>query len=206
MSGTVTPTSDLSSFLGSDPSISRLYDNVQAVVPGVTLSLIKMFSWNTIEEFYLRSTSRRELVNWQMAVGVSEIDFNPFDETWLVGWVLHVDGLYNPQILMPGRVIDRNTPAQARTGTALLALHPVNFDVIFPPELWVHWFETILDGTLARLYGQPAKPYSSPQLAQYHMARYRAGLNRARDAANREYTDGPGRWCFPRFANGRRKN
>lgn len=206
---TATPTSDLSSFLGSDPGLNRLYDNVQAVVPAVGLSLIKMMAWNTIEEFYLRSTARRETVYWQMAIGVSEVDFNPYDATWLVAWVLDVSGLHAPKIVMPGRLIDLHAPTSPRHGAALLALKPVNFSANVPEELFSQWFETILDGTLYRLYATPAKPYSSPQLAQYHGGRYRGGIARARAIAQKEFTNGGGRWGFPRmqgFAAGRRKN
>lgn len=206
MSGTVTPSSNLSSFLGSDPNLNRLYDNIQAQVPAVTLSLIKLAAWNTIEEFYLRSTSRRELVNWQMAVGVQQIDFNPFDETWLVAWILQFEGLSDFTITMPGLVTDRNQPTALRTGQALLALKPVNFSVIFPPELFSTWFETILDGTLARLYAMPAKPWSSPQLATFHGKRYSGGSAAARAQAQNGFTQGGGRWNFPTYANGRRKN
>lgn len=203
---TTTPTSDLSSFLGSDPGLNRLYDNVQVQVPGVGLSAVKMAAWNAIEEFYLRSTVRREPVNWQMAIGVSEIDFNPFDETWLVAWVLNVTGLHRPQIVMPGIVRDTQQPTAVRTGTALLALKPVNFNVVFPPELFSHWFETILAGTLFKLFSQPAKPYSSPQIAVTYARAFNAGIAKARGIADKQYTDGGGRWRYPLFAMGRRKN
>ena len=209
MSGTTTPTSDLSSFLGEDPGVARLYDNVQVMMPGAPLSVVKMAAWNAVEEFYLQSTSRRELVHWQMAAGVQSVDFNPFDATWLVAWVLNVGGLSRFRVRPPGEVLDLEYPASVREGSALLALKPVSFNTTMPPELWSTWFEVILDGTLGRLYAMPAKPYTSPQMAQYHGARFRRGIARARDIAQREWTDGPGRWNFPRmqgFAMGRRKN
>jgi hypothetical protein len=203
---TTTPTSDLSTFLGSDPGLERLYDNVQSQVPAVGLAAVKMAAWNTVEDFYIRSTSRRETVYWQMAVGISMVDFNPFDETWLVAWVLSFCGIHRGKVVPPGELWDLDYPSGARKGTVLLALKPVSFDANLPPELWSTWFETILDGTLGRLYAQPAKPYTSPQLAQYHMNAFNAGVKRARDTAQRGNTDGPGRWAFPYFAGGRRKS
>lgn len=205
-SPTPTPTSNLASFLGSDPGLNRLYDNVQAVVPSVILSLVKMAAWNTIEEFYIRSTSKRERVSFSLAVGVQSIDFDPYDETWLVSWVLGVDGIRDFKIDLPGKLIAWDLPSQVRTGVALLALKPVNFSVIFPPELWSQFFETILDGTLGRLYGMPAKPWSSPQLATYHMKRYWGGIGAAKAMAQNAFGGSAGRWNFPGFANGRRKN
>jgi len=206
---TTTPTDDLSSFLGSNPGLERLYDNVQTMVPVVGLSMVKQASWNTIEDFYLRSTARREEVFWEMAIGVSQVDFNPFDATWLVAWILDVSGLHYPKIVMPGLLFDTQQPSYDRKGRALLALKPVSFTTNLPPELFDQWFETILDGTLFRLYGSPAKPYSSPQLAAFHGGKYRGGVGRARAIADKQYTNGSGRWNFPRmqgFAMGRRKN
>lgn len=206
MAVTPTPSSDLSTFLGSNPGLARLYDNVQATLPVVSLEIIKMMTWNTIEQFYLDSTARQEKVYWTMAVGVQELDFNPFDETWLVAWVLQVDGLSNFKIEMPGTVIDLNNPIGVRTGSALLALKPVAFATNLPQELFVQWFETILNGTLFRLYSTPMKPYSSPQMAQFYGREWRKGVARARGIASKQYTNGAGRWSFPTFAAGRRKN
>lgn len=209
MSGTTTPSSDLSSFLGEDPGVTRLYDNVQAQVAGVGISLVKMQAWNAIEQFYLRSTSRRESVAWTMGQGISQLDFNPFDETWLVAWILHVEGLVQPKVVPPGTLYDMLPPTYVRSGKVLLALKPNAFAAQMPAELWQQWFDTILSGVLGRLYAMPAKPWSSPPLAQEHLRIYKAGISQARDIAQRAWTDGAGRWSFPReqgFAMGRRKN
>lgn len=206
MAVTPTPTSDLSSFLGSDPGLERLYDNVQAILPVVNLEIIKMMVWNTIQQFYIDSTARREIVNWQMAPGVQQLDFNPFDETWLVAWVLQVAGLYRFKIEMPGTVIDLQYPANPRFGQVMLALTPVSFTTNLPQDLFVQWFETILNGTLFRLFSTPMKPYSSPQTAMYYGKEWRKGIARARGIAAKQFTNGGGYWNYPLFAAGRRKN
>lgn len=207
---TATPTYDPAGYLSAeDPNVARLLDNVQATVPSVTLEMVKMQAWNAIEDFYIRSTARREKLFWQMALGVQQLDFNPFDENWLVAWVLDVHGLYYPKVVMPATIIDTQPATSVRTGSVLLALKPVAYGTccgILPVELWSQWFETILSGTLARLYLQPAKPYSSPQLAAVEMRKFRNGINQARDIADRGFTDGGGRWMYPYFASGKRKN
>lgn len=208
MAITPTPTSDLSTFLGTSPGLERLYDNVQAILPVVSLEIIKMMSWNTIEQFYIESTSRRETVYWTMALGVQNVDFNPFDENWQVAWVLQVTGLSCFTIEMPAFVTDTtiNGANAVRNGSALLALKPVSFNAELPPELFIQWFETILNGTLFRLYSTPMKPYSSPQAAAYYGREWRKGIARARGIADKQFTNGGGRWNFPTFAAGRRKN
>src|SRR6185503_13290079 len=124
MAATSTSTSDLSSFLGSDPGIERLYDNVQIQTPTAGLAVIKMATWNTIEDFYLRSTCRREKLNWQMPIGVFAVDFNPFDADWLVCWILDYCGLPFGKIEPPGLLRDVQFPLanSLRTGEALVAL------------------------------------------------------------------------------------
>lgn len=191
------------SFLGDDPGATRIYDNIMAVLPGVQLSAIKMQLWNTIEEFSLRSTVLRDTVNWIIAAGSDRVDLNPYDENLLVCWVLGQQGLFRWTVLSPGTLVDlTGETAQTRTGTALVALKPASFAVTLPDTLWSTWFEVILDGTLARLYGQPARPYSSIQLASYHLGRYRGGVNRARHTAQRASMP---TWRFPYFARGRRR-
>jgi len=211
VSQTVTPTDDMGTSLGSNPDVERIYDNVQATVPSITLPIIQLALWNAIEEFAIRSTYFRDRVSWNMAIGIQSVDFNPYSSEMSVCWVLQQHGLYRWRIEPPARMIDLQNPSAARSGWAWLALKPVSFDMVKQPgtlpEMWSTWFETMLDGTLTRLYGQPAKPWSSPQLAQYHGTRFRMGLNRARDIAERMHTDAQSpRRTYPYFAHGRRKN
>jgi hypothetical protein len=200
------PSDDMSTSLGSDPDIYRLLDNIQTILPAITPALIKMMAWNAIEEFSLRSTYFREQVQWSMPIGVAEVDFNPFSSDMSVCWVLNQCGLYKWRVRSPATLVDLYQPTTARTGEALLALKPRSFDSNLPPGFWSTWFETILDGTLFRLYGQPGKPWSSPQLAQYHGTRFRQGMSRARDIVNRGGSGQAPSWYFPLFARGRRKN
>lgn len=200
------PTDDLQTALGSDPDIERLFDNIQAILPAVTLTLIRLTAWNAIEEFALRSLYFREQVQWTMPIGVSTVDFNPYSSDMAVCWVLNQKGLYEWRVKPPSTLVDLRQPTTVRTGEALLALKPLSLDSELPPGFWSSWFETLLDGTLFRLYGQPAKPWSSPPLAQYHGTRFRMGMNRARDIVNRGHSGQQPYWRFPLFATGRRKN
>jgi hypothetical protein len=210
MSMTVTPSDDMASTLGGNPDVERVYDNVLAILPAVTLPLVQLALWNAIEEFAIRSTYFRHKAYWQMAPGVYTVDFNPISATQIAVWVLSQEGLTQFEVRPPATLVDLRAPLAARTGWAVLAWKPASFDSVNAqgslPELWSTWFETVLDGTLFRVYGQPMKPWSSPQLAQYHGQRFRQGLNRARDIAERLHSDqqSPNR-AFPYFARGRRK-
>jgi hypothetical protein len=211
MSDTITPTDDLHTLLGPNPDVQRIYDNVLAITPSMTLPLMQVALWNAIEEFAIRSTYFRHKAYWQMACGVTTVDFNPLSASQIVVWVLDQWGLTQWEVRPPATLVDLQTPLAARTGWALLAWKPTSFATVCQlgafPELWSTWFETILDGTMFRLYGQPAKPWSSPQLAQYHGTRFRQGMARARDIAERLHSNQQSpRRQYPYFAHGRRKN
>jgi len=205
---TVTPTATLDTSLGTDPSVERIYDNVQVQLPAIGLSAIKLALWNTLEDFFIQSTLKRQRLFWKMEPGAQTIDLDPFDETWNVVWVLHYDGLSNAQVEPPALLRDLTYPVPTveRGGKVWLALKPASFEAIrlgSGSEVWSTWFETILAGTLYRLCAQPAKPYSSPDLAKLNAALYRRGIQQARDTARRGFTDGGGNWRFPYFARGR---
>jgi hypothetical protein len=211
MSATVTPTDNMNSMLGSNPGVTRVYDNVLATLPATTTPLIQLALWNAIEEFCIRSLYFREKIWWQMAPGVYQVDFNPFSASQLVTWVVNQNGLTNFRVVPPAILEDLQVPPTgSRTGWAWVVLKPTSFDALSKsgafPELWTTWFETMLDGTMFRLTGQPAKPWSSAQMAQYHGTRFRMGLNRARDISERLHTDQQSsRRTYPYYAHGRRK-
>lgn len=59
-------------------------------------------------------------------------------------------------------------------------------------------YDALLDGVLGRLYGHPAKPYSNPVLAEYHLRRFRDAIATA--AAEQKQGGFAGQnWQFPRF-------
>lgn len=199
---TETPASDLSSFLGDNPDFTRVYDNVQAVVPMVQLPLVKMLLWNTIEDFCVRSSAFRVKINWSMGISVSQIDFNPVDGDTLVAWVHSVTGLPSFRVDPPGLLVDLLEPLAVRTGTATVATKPVSFDATMPPLLFTNWFDVILSGVFMRLHEQAGRPWSSQSTSALHGRRYRSGLNSAHAQANALFGNAP-QWQFPYYANGR---
>lgn len=208
---TTTPTSPSTTYLGIDPGLNRLLDNIQVEVPAITQSVIQMMAWNAIEDFYMRSGWRRQMIYWTMATGVSQLDFNPFDENYLVSFILDVSGLHRYNVVPLGLLVDLDPPGATRTGQVLASLKPNSFAAATTagvcPELWSMWFDTIKAGTLGRIYAMPSKPYSSPQLAVTYTKEFRAGVARARGMADANFNGAQGgRWSFPNFANGRRKN
>jgi hypothetical protein len=107
----------ISSFFRTANDVTRLFDNVQAAIPGVTTDIVSLAVWNTIEDFYIRSTYRREHMFWTLAPGVSTLQLDPYtvDPTWRVCRFLGFTGLNNVKFVPPGTVIDLTSDTQHPT-------------------------------------------------------------------------------------------
>lgn len=68
------------------------------------------------------------------------------------------------------------------------------------PWMWGTFHEAFVDGTQGRMMSQVSKPWSNPQVAQYHMKRFRKFIGRAKQTAARGYTYNTPNWRFPRWA------
>jgi hypothetical protein len=195
---------------GIRPHVDRLFDTIQSQLPGATLAAIELALENAIEEFCYRSTYFRERVFWQMAPGVRLLTIDPYDRNLETIYITAQEGLLDYRVAPPATLVDEQIPLAARTGWALIILKPRSFAAVkrgAVAALFTNWWEVMLDGVMGRLYGQPAKPWSSPQLAQYHGTRFRQGISRARDQAERGNSAQQSRFRnFPYFARGRRKN
>lgn len=112
------------------------------------------------------------------------------------------------QCAMPtlGTVFVVNPPSTAEVWTATVALIPVTVqgDLApdMPDDLFGRWSSELTDGTLARLYAQPSKPYSNKDLAGMRASYFKSGVINARDAVNQQNLQGGQTWNFPGFASG----
>lgn len=199
-----TPTCELPGWLSNEPGVDRLYDNVQAMMPGLTTDITSMVIWNTIQDFYQRSTYRRELVYWRMDPGVLTLNFDPYDQNWRVCRFMGFTGLGRVKFEPPGRIRDLTSPApdSERNGKIMLALMPDSIQVRLPYDVWTNYFECLLSGTLARLYMQPAKPYSDATAGIAHARMYRSGIASARAQAQAAHVRDGSEWFYPYFASG----
>ena len=199
-----TPTCDLPGFVSNEPGVDRLYDNVQAVMPGLTTDMATLVIWNTIQDFYQRSTYRRETVYWRMDPGVLTLNFDPYDQNWRVARFMGFSGLGRVKFEPPGRIRDLTSPppTNERSGTIMLALKPDSIQVRLPYDVWTNYFECLLAGALSRLYMQPAKPYTDVTAGIAYAKMYRMGIASARAEAQASHVREGSEWYFPYYARG----
>jgi hypothetical protein len=191
-------------YLSADPGPDRLLDNLQALVPGLTLDMANLVCWNAVEDFYMKSTYRREHVYWQLDAGETVLRFDPYNSEWRVNRFLAFKGLATPKFVPPGTVYDVAFPAATneRKGEALLALKPASINTKLPYDVWTTYWETLLNGALFRLYMQPGKPYSDLQAAQGHAKLWKSGISSARADAQAGHLRDAQAWSYPYFASG----
>ena len=203
MSGTTDPC-DAGGMFQSTNDLGRLLDNVGGLLPGLTTDMLTMVCWNTIEDFYLRSTYRREHVYWCLRPGETVLRFDPYDRNWRVCRFMGFSGLSKAKFVPPGQVIDLTCPAPDtdRNGEAYLALKPKDINVALPYDVWTTYFETLMNGVLHRLYMQPGKPYGDLNAAMAHGKLYRSGVASARADAQAQHVREGVEWSFPYFARG----
>jgi hypothetical protein len=205
--------------------LTRIYDGVEGVLPGVAHNMVMLAAWDAIEEFCLRSTYWRMSLPFVIPAGDYDRVQVGIDANTVVAAIIAVHGLHSYRIAPPDVIIDPTTPGGGqgggvgaspvgdtgiggsaftapadRFGGALVICKPSSLAAPMPSFLVDQWNEALRDGILARLYRHPSKPYSSPQLAGMHGQRFRNQILLARDMARR-FNDYPGP-RFPYFARG----
>lgn len=83
----------------------------------------------------------------------------------------------------------------------------LTFHVVLTPKQTVthlpriaatHFYDAIYDGAVGRLFSQPAKAYSDPMRAQYHLNRFRSAIGSYAGQAKSNFSPAAS-WSYPRF-------
>jgi hypothetical protein len=102
----------------------------------------------------------------------------------------------------PGEVILKYSPNADDTYTARVAktvTDPITREGYpqFPDWIMNKYGNDLLEGVLGRMMGQLAKPYSSPQLAVYHLKRFQQSVSQAKVEASHQNVYRGQNWTFP---------
>ena len=190
-------------------ALDRLMKNAQIALPGSLDNVIRLELFNVLDSFF-RNTS----------IWTEDIPFS-VSSTDLAGTVYYIepesvsvivrllnvtdvnDFIQRPVMMpIPGEIILGTPPSQNGTLTALVCLSivdPIQRDGYpeFPEWVLTKYGIGILDGILARMMSQPAKPYTNLQLAAVHMHGYRKTLSIASAEAVHGNLQNGQRWRFP---------
>lgn len=187
----------------------RLIDNLQIRLPGALLGTIQLELFNVVDEFCRDIGAWRDILEVTLTAGQTLYDLASTGATILelfelshlsldtTGAVYEAPG----QLLLP---IPPNAQDASRPLYANVTLAPAgdNTDVEnwLPVDMWTAHHGLLLEGTLARMMSQIAKPYSHPQMAVYHGKRFRNAMALVRATQASGGVNGAPTWSYPRFA------
>lgn len=199
-------------------SIATWLKDILPQTPGVVRAVAKREFMLACREFFEKSAAWRVAVTLDMEANDADYELNPYDSNTDVTKILMVT--LNGTALRP---LPARPPGTYKEGhphsyfvtepaefhlwpkplTALadglivyVALMPNVTTTTVPDVAEKLFYEALRDGVLGRLYSHPAKAYSDPARAQYHLQRFQAAI--ADYAARAKAGNGPS-WAFPKF-------
>jgi hypothetical protein len=213
-----------------DRALENFYNELQMKLPGATMPMVQMEFRNTLRQFFQETNAWVEDVEFVAHPNTVSYDVIPEGQAKAVRLmgVFNPDlpRLSNGDSDRPSEFtfgalgsspvngammndLEQVTipygPTAPQTYIARVAM-TVNQDVdpegnpFFPRWVLDRYNETLVDGTLARMHAQSAKPYSNPQMAAFYFRKFTGGLAAARNYISKANIYGGQRWRFPRFA------
>lgn len=199
----------------ANADMTRLMDNCRVHLPGALDSAIQRELFSVLNDFFQDSNIWYEDITFTANPTDDTIFSNPDAFTYDLdppssgGTPVRLLGVWNSQgvpqsatMATPGTVVLQYAPNVSDTYTARIALtvtDPVTKEgyPVFPAWILNKYNNDILDGVLARMMGQPAKPYSNPQMAMYHARKFRGAISTAKVEAQHQNVYRGQAWRFP---------
>jgi hypothetical protein len=189
---------------------ARVLDTVQSRLPGVVEAAVDLELKNTLNELFTRTNVWRERIILNVLDGVTDYELLPSEPTnSKLLFVLYaaINGTsFSYHILQPRTMILKDTPIESDEGAMEVVVSLTlsdgvccdpECDAFIPDFVYDYYFEGILDGTMGRLMGAPAKPYSDKERATYHLKRFQMAMVDARTQANASWSRDYAVWKFP---------
>lgn len=183
---------------------SDFLDNVRIRLPGALDGVLKLELPIVLDDFLRGSRAWQEEVTLPVIAGVTQYTITHDDGAfaYLLGAKDASDVWRAVTMQTPGVVRLRDEPAENATWRLFFIMTiSRQLDNAGNPRMpgWIfeRYSTDIMDGLLARLMSQDAKPYSSKPSAALHYRRFQAGIGRARSEVARQYVPGAQAWSFP---------
>ena len=205
-------------------SLNVIVEEALAKFPGAIDSYIIAQTKRVADQFFRRSLCWRSLLGpYSVAAGQDALSVNPADSYSRMCMVLGVlvngrpifftDAMTAAQTISTSAVpfacytepydILHFTPAPSSPLDAVVvnaALVPIWTDATVPEWVIEQHYDALLVGLFARMYGEPAKPYTSMSLYESNNRRFRAEIATARITADLNYTRSSRGIKFPPWA------
>jgi len=193
--------------------VNRFMDNARVSMPGALDGAIQQAFFNALTEFCDRTNLWYEDIPFAVPTGAAMgdtimlptpvtggipnrliyvIDSNEFQRKM---------SMPQPGVLQFGMPVDTGSTWMARV--ALCPTDPISTSVgtagfpEAPAWLLPQYYKGLLSGTMSEMLMQPAKPYSNPKLAAYHMAIFRGAISRGKTEFRHQNLYNANVWQFP---------
>lgn len=195
----------------------RLMNTIRPHLPGAVDEAIRQELFMVCDEFFRRSTSWREEIDFTLTADQRTAEIMP-----IAGYITQLlyastadgRGIRGATLPQVGDVSTISLPYAPNVSTdykatvALTVSDPVTRDAypIVPADLVKRYTPDLINGVLARMMAQPSKPYTNTGMAQFYMTKFNGGISRARNNANEGSTKSSQNWAFPQtFSTIRRR-
>lgn len=196
-------------------SMNRLMDNSRVRLPGAIDTTIYAEMFSVVKEFCSDSNVWQQQFEFDAIARTTTPSQAPDDYTYTLypptgAKIVRIIGVVDPNdapvrasLVEPDAVfLERavNADATMRVLAVLTVTDPVarSGEPMAPDWLIEEFNDVLLDGILARMMSQAAKPYSSPATGAFHYGMFRSGVSRARIDVGRGNVYGRQNWSFPR--------
>ena len=189
----------------------RLMNDCRLRLPAATDGVIKHELFQVMDEFLKGSHVWQEDISITTTATGKTYEIEPEDNQAIIYTlmlVLNGTTQISASLADPTLLVLENEPGVVATYVATVALSVVdpvdsNSFPYVPDWVWQMYRGEIMNGVLARMMSQPAKPYSNTTLAAYHASKFRTGISFAKRKAWSKNLFAGQRWKFPQgFARG----
>lgn len=191
----------------SNDHVARIVKECNIKLPGAIDSAIRFEMFGALDELLRDSEVWKEDATVETRAGE-----DTYYLTVVEGMIIRLFSLKTANdtpvkatMEVPGDLVLLETPLVEEVLTANVVLTitdptTTDGDPSAPEWIFALYRPAIVAGTLFRMMLQPAKPYSSTELASYHGRKFRNFIAQARRSAMHKNLSGAQRWQFPRFA------
>lgn len=205
----------------TDAPFQRILDSARARLPGAMTGSIQQELYNVIKEFCERTNVWQEAIPFTTHPNDHSYRITASSPAALITRLLWIEGtrhgshettftpgiMYNGSLEMTG-VSSTILHLPHGTGAGDVWRAHVALTITDPsgptglPQIpdWIidKYYDAILNGVVANMMMQGAKPYSNLQGAQFHGRKFRDGMTKARAETAHRYQRGGQAWAFPR--------
>ena len=187
-------------------SIQRIIDRARFELPGATDATINLALFDAFDEWCRRTDANRKDINVALTAGTTVYSIVQANQDVLRVWDMkHNNSIVDADVdVIAGTITLRQSPTAADAATPLvvtISMSPKagvdDPDDWMVESLWARHATVMIDGIIAKMASQIAKPYSNQTKAVFHGRRFHNGVAASKYQSGVNYLSEGRAWNFP---------